>query len=85
MFNMAVLPFCVLSDNHKIHIFMSKEIKKKNVSWSVNDTKPKASIYSHYHGRQTTIQLLLMPGSLSWESACLLSGRSQVQPRPDHY
>ena len=32
MFNMAVLPFCVLSDNYKIHIFMSKEIKKKNVS-----------------------------------------------------
>ena len=31
MFNVAVLPFCVLSDNHKIHIFMSKNIKKKNV------------------------------------------------------
>ena len=49
MFNVAVLPFGVLSDNHKIHIFMSKNNKKKNVCWSVNDTKPKASIYSHYH------------------------------------
>ena len=49
VFNVAVLPFRVLSDNHKIHIFMSKNNKKKNVCWSVNDTKPKASIYSHYH------------------------------------
>ena len=31
MFNVAVLPFGVLSDNHKIHIFMSKNNKKKNV------------------------------------------------------
>ena len=31
MFNVAVLPFRVLSNNHKIHIFMSKNINKKNV------------------------------------------------------
>ena len=31
VFNVAVLPFRVLSDNHKIHIFMSKNNKKKNV------------------------------------------------------
>ena len=29
VFNMAVLPFRVLSDNHKIHIFMSKITRRK--------------------------------------------------------
>ena len=59
VFNMAVLPFRVLSDNHKIHIFMSKITRRKTfVDQLMIQSQKLAYRYIHII---TTPTILLMP------------------------
>ena len=87
MFNVAVLPFRVLSNNHKIHIFMSKNINKKNVCWSVNDTKPKAKqAYIHIitTTRPPSYYYCHLVRSVGKAPVCWVEGRG-FKLRPDQH